>query len=117
MLVAAGAAKLLTRAFCSLADKSKGLALALRDLQRIRVSQESEYPSNMTVSWITPDERKARDDADREARIAIAIAQGKLPNEPTVPATKEVSEPAPHPKPVLLLPPLPKWRTLPSQDS
>src|SRR5260370_20134694 len=108
---ARGTAKLLTRAFCSLADKSKGLALAsryqsrehrihdrvyktLRDLQRTRVSKESEYPSNMTVSWITPDERKAREDADRLAAIAIAQAQAKLPNEPTVAASKEVKPPA-----------------------
>ena len=110
----AGAAKLLTRAFCSLADKSKGLALAgryqsrehrlhdrlyktLRDLQRTRVSKESEYPSNMTVSWITPDERKARDDADRLALIAIAQAQANLPNEPTVAASNEVTSKVRHP--------------------
>jgi hypothetical protein len=121
----AGAAKLLTRAFCSLADKSKGLALAgryqsrehrihdrlyktLRELQRTRSSQESEYPSNMTVSWITPDERKARDDADRQARIAIAQAQGKLPNEPTVAASNEVTDLEPAPKPILVPPPHPK---------
>ena len=124
---ARGAAKLLTRAFCSLADKSKGLALAgryqsrehrihdrlyktLRDLQRTRVSKESEYPANMTVSWITPDERKARDDADRQARIAIAQLQANLPNEPTVAANTEVTDRAPGPKPILVPPPHPKSR-------
>jgi hypothetical protein len=124
---ARGTAKLLTRAFCSLADRSKGLALAsryqsrehrihdrlyktLRDLQRTRVSKESEFPANMTVSWITPDERKARDDADRQARIAIAQAQGKLPNEPTVAANTEVTESEPAPKPILVPPPHPKSR-------
>jgi hypothetical protein len=62
----------------------------------------------MTVSWITPDERKAREEADRLAAIAIAQAQGKLPNEPTVAASKEVTEPEPRPKPVLLPPAQPK---------
>jgi len=115
----AGAAKLLTRAFCSLADKSKGLALAgryqsrehrihdrlyktLRDLQRTRVSKESEYPANMTVSWITPEQRMAREDADRLALIAVAQAQAKLPNEPTVAASKEVNALGPGPKPMLV---------------
>ena len=124
-----GEAKLLTRAFCSLADNSKGLALAaryqsrehriherlyrtLRELQRTRVSrekeQESQYPANMTVSWITPDERKAREDADRAAAIAIARLQANVPDEPTVAASKQVTEPETHPKPVLVPPAHPK---------
>jgi hypothetical protein len=105
------AGKRMARAFRELAEKSISLTLAsryqsrqhrihdrayktFRALKKARLAQASQHPSHVEVSWIEPDERRARDLI--RARQAVLPdppedSPTKLPNEPTVAANKVVT--------------------------